>query len=507
MSEGDTTKVIVGTVVEVTTTRKPQTNRTSTFVTADFDLGGGAVNVKAFVPDLTTSPNDADTAAVAAPNNMLENIDALPTVTADTATETDLFHMEAGVDQHPILEQDTESLVQLPVLPIVPNADFGNNNFSEAEAVPAAVAHGTKWYEDDEATLNDTNGSVPIKDFGISTPVGEVLGPNSDIGGKYSRLEYFLLMFPPKQLTTMCQLTNNALVQQNKHIITTGELLRFFGIVILTTKFEYTSRSQLWSTTALSKYIPARCFGRTGMSRQRFNDIWQCLCWSEQPPERPEGMSSQSYRWKRVDGFVARYNDHQSTAFKPSHMICVDESISRWYGQGGNWINHGLPMYVAIDRKPENGCEIQNAACGCSGIMLRLKLVKSKTAREEGDEGGLSDNHLLLGTRILKELVTPWAWTNQVVCADSYFASVGAALELRQIGLGFIGVVKSATKHFPMAYLSRLEFNHRGDRKGLLMKDGLNGSSLMAFVWIDRDCRYFISSVSSLDAGSPFVRY
>jgi hypothetical protein len=165
-----TTKVIVGTVVEVTTTRKPQTNRTSTFVTADFDLGGGAVkrstlnirSVKAFVPDLTTSPNDADTAAVAAPNNMLDNIDALPTVTADTATETDLFHMEAGVDQHPILEQDTESLVQLPVLPIVPNADFGNNNFSEAEAVPATVAHGTKWYEDDEATLNDTNGSVPL---------------------------------------------------------------------------------------------------------------------------------------------------------------------------------------------------------------------------------------------------------------------------------------------------------------------------------------------------------
>jgi hypothetical protein len=92
--------------------------------------------------------------------------------------------------------------------------------------------------------------------------------------------------------------------------------------------------------------------------------------------------------------------------------------------------------------------------------IILLKLVKSKTAREEGDEGGLSDNHLLLGTRILKELVTPWAWTNQVVCADSYFASVGAALELRQIGLGFIGVVMSATKHFPMAYLSRLEFNH-----------------------------------------------
>ncbi len=26
-------------------------------------------------------------------------------------------------------------------------------------------------------------------------------------------------------------------------------------------------------------------------------------------------------------------------------------------------------MYISIDRKPENGCEIQNAACGQSGII------------------------------------------------------------------------------------------------------------------------------------------
>jgi hypothetical protein len=32
---------------------------------------------------------------------------------------------------------------------------------------------------------------------------------------------------------------------------------------------------------------------------------------------------------------------------------------------------------LAIDRKPENGCEIQNAACGGSGVMLSpFKLVK-----------------------------------------------------------------------------------------------------------------------------------
>ena len=33
-------------------------------------------------------------------------------------------------------------------------------------------------------------------------------------------------------------------------------------------------------------------------------------------------------------------------------------------------------MYVAIDRKPESECEIQNSACGRSGIMMRLQIVK-----------------------------------------------------------------------------------------------------------------------------------
>ena len=49
----------------------------------------------------------------------------------------------------------------------------------------------------------------------------------------------------------------------------------------------------------------------------------------------------------------------------------------RWYGIGGHWINPVFPQYISIDRKPENGCEIQNAADGVSGIMMPLKLVKT----------------------------------------------------------------------------------------------------------------------------------
>ena len=55
--------------------------------------------------------------------------------------------------------------------------------------------------------------------------------------------------------------------------------------------------------------------------------------------------------------------------FFPSEVICVDESMLRWYGIGGYYINMGLPIYAAIDRKPEKGAEVQNNADGNTGIM------------------------------------------------------------------------------------------------------------------------------------------
>ena len=131
--------------------------------------------------------------------------------------------------------------------------------------------------------------------------------------------------------------------------------------------------------------------------------------------------------------------------FFPSDEICVDESMSQWYGQGRHWINHGLPMYVAINRKPENGCEIQNAACGHSGVMIQLKVVK--TAEEENASAVTDDDGNNHGTNVLKFLVEPWVRTDHCVCADSYFTSVNAVTVMRTMGLCFIGVVKMATKN------------------------------------------------------------
>jgi Transposase IS4 len=205
-----------------------------------------------------------------------------------------------------------------------------------------------------------------------------------------------------------------------------------------------------------------------------------------------------------VNDFIQRFNAHRVQRFSPSDRICVDESMSRWYGAGRFWINVGLPQYIAIDRNPENGCEIQNAACGRSGVMMRLKLVKTP---ESGDASHGQDlDGIAHSTAVFTELVGPWAMSNRVVYADSYFASVASAEELQRIGVRFIGVVKTATKKFPMKVLSEMGLECRGNRRGLVSLDAQGHPSLLAFVWVDRDRRYFIASCSPLTPGALYCR-
>ena len=109
--------------------------------------------------------------------------------------------------------------------------------------------------------------------------------------------------------------------------------------------------------------------------------IWKNFYWSDQPEQQPDGVSHSAHGWMHVDGFVVMFKNYRTETVTPSEFI-VDEEMVCWYGQGGACINLGLPIYIAIDRKPKNGADIQNSVCDKSGVMLRLKVVKS----EENDE-------------------------------------------------------------------------------------------------------------------------
>ena len=101
-------------------------------------------------------------------------------------------------------------------------------------------------------------------------------------------------------------------------------------------------------------------------------------------------------------------------------------------------------------------------------------------------------------------MVEPWVRMDCCVCADSYFMSVNAVTVMRTMGLRFIGVVKTATKKFPMSYLSNLELVQCGDYKGLVARGTDGQPTVLLFIWMDRDCHYFVASVSLLDSGIPY---
>ena len=215
-------------------------------------------------------------------------------------------------------------------------------------------------------------------------------------------------------------------------------------------------------------------------------------------------MSSECRRWSLVDDSVTSFNAYRAAHVRSSDPLCASESMSKWYGQGGGWSDRGVPMYVAIDRKPENGREIKYTACGRSGIMLYLQLVTA--AGDQCQRLTPTESRLLHGTVVLKRVVSNWAGADIVVCGDSYFSSVEAALELKSMGLRFDGVVKKSTTRYPMAALSTLAVPSRDSSALLYHRSAAGPIDLTAAMRVARDRRYCISTTSTCLDGEPIER-
>ncbi len=87
-------------------------------------------------------------------------------------------------------------------------------------------------------------------------------------------------------------------------------------------------------------------------------------------------------------------------------FVLMNQYVALIWEWGHCWINHGLPLYVAINRKPLHDSLMDEARSG--GIVS-----------EQG--------HWYRARRVMQDLVMPWMHTKRIVCGDSYFALVPAA--------------------------------------------------------------------------------
>jgi hypothetical protein len=221
----------------------------------------------------------------------------------------------------------------------------------QSPPVATVVADNLSWYSEFDPD-EDINGPVEPIAWKFRGTDGVMWSEGDDEDLKRPYVDYFMTCFPPLALRLIITETNKKLVEKSANEIDLGEFLKFIGVMILITRFEFGERRECFQSKQPSPYMPApNISATTGMTRHRFDMIWSCLTFSKVPAARPEGMSSAEYRWKHVDDFVEGFNGHRRSAFTPSERICIDESMSRWYGNGGEWINEGLPHYIAMDRK------------------------------------------------------------------------------------------------------------------------------------------------------------
>ena len=311
------TKRVQGIVTHVEVIKNLTTNRTMTFVTAAYDLGGTTIcpcrlNIRSVKAVLTPTTATVTTAG----GTLLGSTDGdsmtTEVTTPPSATEPTL---EALTNIDTSLEEATVVVLREPPPLTTENNNniIANNNTPLPEA--AAMVHDQEWFVDDPAMKLPVNGNYQFCNWAIKTRMGYMLGRGGDHQNSYSCLEYFLMLFPPEQLQLILLLTNNKLAMARKNYTTAGEIVKFFGVMLLVTRFEFGSWASLWSNMSTNKYIPAPLFGLTGMPQKQFNDLWMCIRFSDQPCNRPSEMTSEQYRWRLVDDFIKNFNEHQVQNF------------------------------------------------------------------------------------------------------------------------------------------------------------------------------------------------
>lgn len=188
-----------------------------------------------------------------------------------------IFHPSTILLKH---QQNNHKHLTTPVQPPPPPSPAPNNvvgdNLVHGVVDPVTqVAHQRSWLINETALRNKINGPIPHCLWYVSNPLGESITQNdTNKMESMSTLDIFLIIIPPEQLTHIIQQTNRNLRKQGQCATTKGEIVWFFGIIILGTKFAFGVRRDLWATISKSSLVESPRFGeKTGMGRGRFDNL------------------------------------------------------------------------------------------------------------------------------------------------------------------------------------------------------------------------------------------
>ena len=152
------------------------------------------------------------------------------------------------------------------------------------------------------------------------------------------------------------------------------------------------------------------------------------------------------------------FNENRSKTVAASRVLTLDESMSAFRPQTEKSGN--LPNISYIMRKPENlGTELKAvSSTSCNGPMIYLEVQEGKEGMRNkpyfSTYGSTSSCTLRLAKGTKNNGNRPDPTVKNLYYGDSWFASFRTAVALKkELDVEFVGVVKTAHKHFPKKYL------------------------------------------------------
>ena len=212
------------------------------------------------------------------------------------------------------------------------------------------------------------------------------------------------------------------------------------------------------------------------------------------------------------------FNRNMEVILIPGKFLVVDEIMSMWLGKDGKYAVEGMPHVTKITRKPEGvGAEMKAVADGDTGCIIGVDLMEGAARMALRP---FIDRYPA-GTAVCLRLCGFWRGSGRIVIGDSWLGSVVCLIGLRQeLGLFFMGMVKTAHRRFPKAHFDDWFIARKA---GGLPRGVWNTLTSMyvvdhegtpfefpmyAVAWHDKTCKKIISNVgTTLPAQLPSIRH
>ena len=258
-----------------------------------------------------------------------------------------------------------------------------------------------------------------------------------------SALNFFCHCFPDNGFQEIAQATTKVgrvKLKRSTWDVSAGEMCCFLGLKQYMMIFPMQGPvEQYWEDAGVTEDddMVSVCHnvGRYGLAYNRYREIERCFALPT------HGDTTDVFDPVRY--FVEVWNKNMEKAFVPGYVLTVDESMGLWKGKG-------MPGLMSVPRKPTPiGREAHTTACGETGVIVFYEIYEGKERMADKEFVSLAGKNPAKAMRCVK----PWFRTGRLVILDSGFASVSAAIHLRDKGLYMIGNVKTADVKFPKAWL------------------------------------------------------